>query len=132
MITRQEILELVSSVEGATFDQPFNEDFDTTVLRHSDSKRWFGAIISAPKCKVGLVGDGKTDIINLKCDPTLSEGLKQSYRGIVPAWHMNKYHWISVILDSDVDINTLKELMYLSFSLTDSKNHQKLNKKKIK
>ena len=133
MITRQEILDYISELDSATFDKPFTDDFDTTVLRHSDTKKWFGAIIKAPKCKLGLSGDGVTYILNLKCDPILSQGLKEAYRGIIPAWHMNKYHWISVVLDSDVDITTLIGLINLSFSLTLGKvvkrNHSRLTNK---
>ncbi len=125
MITREKILNFVGTMEKAAYDKPFTDDFDTTILRHTDTKKWFGAIIKAPKSKIGLIGDGTADVINLKCDPTLSQGLKQSYRGIVDGWHMNKYHWISVILDSDVDIITLKELIMLSYSLTSGKNAHK-------
>ncbi len=129
MISRKEILSFVSTIENSACDKPFTDDFDTTVLRHTDTKKWFGAIIRAPKCKIGLAGDGETDIINLKCDPILSKGLRESYRGIIPAWHMNKYHWISVILDSDVDITILKELIMLSYSLTGGKNAHKTAQK---
>ncbi len=125
MISRKEILDYTLSIDGAVFDKPFPDDFDTTVLRHSDTRKWFGAIIKAPKCKLGLSGDGEADILNLKCDPALSQGLRDTYQGIIPAWHMNKYHWISVILDSDVDITTLTGLINLSFSLTLGKVAQK-------
>ena len=125
MVTREEILNFIGTLENAAYDKPFTGDFDTTVIRHSETGKWFGIIIKAPKCKIGLSGEGETDIMNLKCDPTLSQGLKESYRGIIPAWHMNKCHWISVILDSDVDITTLQGLITLSYSLTERKAKQK-------
>ncbi len=121
MITREEILEYINETPGAMYDNPFSDDFDTTVLRHNRSQKWFGILLKAPSRKVGVEGDGETDVINLKCDPTLSFGLKEEYKGIVPAYHMNKYHWISVVLDSDVPFGVLKELIDLSFSLTKSK-----------
>ena len=35
-------------------------------------------------------------IVNLKTDPEESEVLRRIYPSIIPAWHMNKRHWISV------------------------------------
>ena len=38
--------------------------------------------------------------------------------GIVPAYHMNKKHWISILLDGSLDIKRIKELIDTSFKLT--------------
>lgn len=35
-------------------------------------------------------------IVNLKTDPEESEVLQHIYPSVIPAWHMNKRHWISV------------------------------------
>ncbi len=121
MITREEILRYVDETPGAMYDKPFSDDFDTTVLRHNDTKKWFGILLKAPCKKVGIEGDGEVDVINLKCDPVLSYGLKLQFSGIVPAYHMNKYHWISVILGSDVPKSEVLNLVDLSFGLTMSK-----------
>ena len=121
LITREEILTFVDETPGTVYDKPFEDDFNTTVLRHYSTKKWFGILLKAPASKVGADGDGEVDVINLKCDPALSFGLKQEYKGIVPAYHMNKYHWISVVLDSDVPFSVLSELLKLSYELTLSK-----------
>lgn len=123
MILRDEIIEFALSLDGAVADKPFNDDFDTTVLRHGDTSKWFGIILKAPCEKLDVKGlKGKnTDVINLKCDPSLSFGLQKKYNGIVPAYHMNKHYWISVILDSDVPFDELCSLISLSFSLTEKK-----------
>ena len=34
MHTRQEVLDMALALPGAVSDMPFDEDFDTTVLRH--------------------------------------------------------------------------------------------------
>ncbi len=120
-MTRNDILEFAKTLPDAVCDNPFKEDFVTMVLRHKASKKWFGILLKAPKEKVGLKGEGEVDALNLKCDPVLAKGLFESYRGIMPAYHMNKYHWISVLLDSDVPFEEVKGLISLSFSLTDLK-----------
>ena len=120
-MTKEEILNYATGLDGAVCDNPFNEDFFTTVLRHKASKKWFGILLNAPKEKVGVKGEGEVEVLNLKCDPVLAKGLFEAYCGIMPAYHMNKYHWISVVLDSDVPFNEVKGLISLSYSLTEGK-----------
>ena len=38
--------------------------------------------------------------VNLKCDPERAIELRERYAGIVPGYHMNKKHWVSIDLPS--------------------------------
>lgn len=49
------------------------------------------------------------EVMNLKADPQRIRSLTNR-SGIFPAWHMNRTHWISVILD---DILTDEQVMEL-------------------
>ena len=50
-------------------------------------------------------------IVNLKTDPEESEVLRRIYPSIIPAWHMNKRHWISVGAGEGVTERVLAELV---------------------
>ena len=76
-------------------DKPFPEDFDTTVLRHTDTGKWFGIIMHISGNKVGLSPDIKVDVMNVKCKPEDTFTAREISCGILPAYHMNKKHWIS-------------------------------------
>ena len=52
---------------GAIYDMPFENDFDTTVLRHERSRKWFGIIMSVKKETVGQMGDGEVGICGMEC-----------------------------------------------------------------
>ena len=121
MHTRQEVLEMALALPGAVSDMPFDEDFDTTVLRHGETGKWFGNVMKVPRAQVGLSGEDATEILNLKCDPMLSYGLRQTHPDILPAWHMNKQHWISVRLEGDVPEDVLRSLVEMSYDLTGRK-----------
>ena len=54
---------------------------------------------------------------------------KNVFPAVVPAYHMNKEHWISVILDGTMTDEEIKPLIEDSFLLTSQKNMQKKNKK---
>ena len=47
--------------------------------------------------KLGLSGNERVDVINLKIDDRMFKEMLLKENGILPAYHMNKEHWISVI-----------------------------------
>ncbi len=65
------------------------------------------------------VGDvEKTPSISLKCDPVLAEMQRQTYPGTVSgAYHMNKRHWNTVIVDGTVPDDELLEMIDHSYEL---------------
>lgn len=107
-MTKDAFLTFCKNLGGAELDRPFNEDFDTTVARHSDNKKWFALVMEY---------QGK-DVANLKCEPLEAEFLRNVYSGVIPAYHMNKVHWNTVILDSDVPDAEIERMTLASFGLT--------------
>lgn len=61
--------------------------------------------------------DAEEPRIALKCDPEEAERLREHYQGIEGAWHMNKRHWNSILLDSDVPSSLIEQLICHSYSL---------------
>jgi len=55
--------------------------------------------------------------VNLKCDPERSIELRETFNGIKPGFHMNKKHWNTVTVESDVPNQLLLELIDHSFDL---------------
>ena len=64
--------------------------------------------------------DTIVEVINLKSDPDLIPTLA-SAPGIYTAWHMNKKHWLSVILDDTLTDAQLMALIDASFRLVEDK-----------
>lgn len=116
MISRSEIFEFVKDKYNTHVDYPFENDFDSAVLRHVNGK-WYGLIMHVKNKSLHIEKEGITEIINLKIDPELNHFLKGQV-GVLPAYHMNKEHWISIILASDFDKDELLSLIDMSFELT--------------
>lgn len=55
--------------------------------------------------------------ISVKCDPEIGEALRTTYRSIVPGYHLNKRHWITVTLDGEVADERVRELILDSYQL---------------
>ncbi len=54
---------------------------------------------------------------NLKCDPVQALELREQYSGVKPGYHMNKKHWNTVDLDSDVPGAVVRDLVTHSYEL---------------
>ena len=119
MKTEREIIaDFALTLPGAVLDKPFEDDFDTTVFRHGEGGKWFGLVMNVEKSRVGMPGEGKIDVLNLKCDPEESFIVREMYEGIIPAYHMNKRHWISVLLCGAVPVDFTQRLIEKSYDLT--------------
>jgi len=60
--------------------------------------------------------------ISLKCDPEYALELRERYpEEIEAAWHMNKTHWNSVVLNGTVGRKLIEELVTHSYELVVSK-----------
>ena len=85
---------------------------------------WYAVIMNVSKEKLGLEGKGKIDIIDIKNYPEIIGGLRKE-KGELPAYHMNKEHWVSIILNDDFPKQRIFELLDLSFEIT-KKNKQEV------
>ena len=116
MTKREEIFTYVKDTYGTEPDYPWAKLPSYAVLRHNE-ETWYGLVMNVPREKLGLSGDGSVDVINLKGDPDFIDELK-SKDGVLPAYHMNKKHWISIVLDSSFPTSEIYHLLNSSFELT--------------
>jgi predicted DNA-binding protein (MmcQ/YjbR family) len=54
---------------------------------------------------------------NVKCDPDTAEELRENYTGVIPAFHMNKKHWNTVILDGQIPTRLIGQWIDESYRL---------------
>lgn len=90
---------------------------NNAALRHPDTRKWFGALINLPRQTLHLPGQGRVDILDLKCDPLLIGSLLDGRR-YLPAYHMNKEHWMTLLLDGSIPEQEIFPLIDLSYQIT--------------
>lgn len=117
-MTRKELFDWVKNEYAIEPDYPW-QDWNA-VLRHKSNRKWFGLVMEVERTKLGLPGSGETDVLNVKCDPRIIGSLR-GQPGFLPAYHMNKEQWISILLDDSVSDEQIKELLQFSFELTRKK-----------
>ena len=70
-------------------------------------------------------------MINLKIDDLFFRDMLIKEEGIMPAYHMNKQHWITVLLDGTVSDQRIHDLIDMSFLATASaKKKEKIRPQK--
>ena len=55
--------------------------------------------------------------INLKCSPLRGAFLREYYKSVLPAYHQNKEHWITVVLDGNIPNKEIKIMISESYNL---------------
>ena len=55
--------------------------------------------------------------VSVKCDPELGAQLRATYPSIVPAYHLNKRHWLTITIDNSVPDALVTDLIKGSYEL---------------
>lgn len=108
---RRKLIEYCLTYPDVYEDYPFDDapgaENAWAVMRHRQNKKSFALIYE----RGGLC-------VNLKCEPLRANFLRQVYKGVTQAYHMNKEHWNTVHLGSDVPENELYSMIEHSYHLT--------------
>ena len=122
-MTKQEFFELCSSSYLTQPDYPFDDWMESAVFRHADNKKWFAIALSVSRRKFGFDSDEVIDVVNLKLPIEMFDSFGAA-DGVHPAYHMNKIHWISVLLPDAPD-DVVQFLLNASFEATDTKRKKR-------
>lgn len=111
---KKALFDFIKDAYGVVPDYPFFDE--NAVVRHKDTRKWFGILLSITADRLGLDSCEKMDILNVKCDPFLIGSLRRE-KGYYPAYHMNKDCWISIDIKTVKD-DEIKMLVNMSYEMT--------------
>ncbi len=110
MRTRQEALSYGLTFPDTYQEAPFRE------------QNW--QLVRVKGCKKAFLWTYEKDgfiNINVKVDPNWRDMWRRAYDSVIPAYHQNKEHWNTVILDGSIPDEEIKRMIALSYDLvTDS------------
>jgi predicted DNA-binding protein (MmcQ/YjbR family) len=93
----------ILSLPNARLDYPFGEDV---------------AVYKAHDKMFALITENKMPLqISLKCDPKLSEILREKYETVMPGQHLNKKHWNTILLSGQLSWEEIQGLIRHSYDL---------------
>ncbi len=97
---------------------------ESAVLRHEGSLKWYALFMNVDGQRLGLTPGRIYDVIDLRCrEEDISSYLGK--KGFLPAYHMSKKDWITILLDGSVDLEKIIELLDISFEIT--RDHKDLS-----
>ena len=112
-----EVIDYCNNKYGGNHINPFKKHTDILAMVNEKNK-WYALLLDVEYNKLNKNTDitTKVKILNLKY-PTDNISDIIDNQNIFPAYHMNKKHWISVVLDKNIKLETIKELIDISYSL---------------
>jgi len=64
-----------------------------------------------------LTGIDEFTSVNLKVDPEQGVELREQYPAVQPGYHMNKKHWVTVLMDGSIPDRLLLQWVDISYDL---------------
>ena len=111
-----EIIEYAREKYGDELEFLWERYPDAAVLRRKDNKKWYALFMTIPRTKLGLDDGEPAEIIDVRFDvnelPKQVDGVRY-----FPGYHMNKKHWLTILLDGSVPIEELLNYLDKSYEL---------------
>ncbi|HUD08130.1 MAG TPA: MmcQ/YjbR family DNA-binding protein [Candidatus Saccharimonadales bacterium] len=84
----------------------------------------FGEEVAVYKVKdkmFALIQEGSQPLrLSLKCDPQLSEVLRERYESVMSGYHLNKKYWNTIVLTGQLSWEEVQDLIRHSYQLVTS------------
>ena len=100
----KELEQFILSMPGSRLDYPFDE---TTAVYRAENDKLFA-----------LIAENSNPLrLSLKIDPQLGELLRKKYESVMPGYHLNKKHWITILVTGQLTDQEIRDLIRHSFEL---------------
>ncbi len=112
----KELIAAVKDFYGDELEFLWEKFSGNAVWRRKDNKKWYAAVLSVSKRKLGFDSDEIAEVIDLRIQPEKLEDLIDN-KNYFPAYHMNKKHWFTIILDGSVPSDVIFDYLQNSYDL---------------
>ena len=114
----KEIIDYINNKYGDKLEFLWEKSPKNAVVRRKSTKKWYAAILTISKRKIGLNSYELVEIINLHNSQEEIEKLIDNKK-YFPAYHMNKKHWCTICLDGTVELKEIYKLIDISYELAE-------------
>lgn len=119
----QEVIAYLRNTYGDEPQYLWQKSPDNAVIRRKDNQKWYAAILTVSRRKLGFDSDENVEILDLRMTP---EDIEKRVDGvkILPGYHMNKKHWITICLDESVSTGDIFARIEESYVLAVKKQNK--------
>ena len=116
----KDMIKYVRSKYGSELEYLWQKFPDNAVVRRNDNQKWYAAFLTVSRRKLGFASDETAEIIDLRMTPENIEKNVDNVK-ILPGYHMNKKHWVTICLDGSVPLDEICRLTDESYILASKK-----------
>lgn len=113
----QNIIEYVRKTYGDELEFLWDKYPRNAIFRHQENKKWYGAMLSVSKRKLGISSDEIVEILDLRNSFEKVEKIVD-HKKYYPGWHMNKKYWYTIILDGSISLKDIYRCIDESYQMT--------------
>ena len=103
---------------GTEPEAPWEDSPDAYTFKTAKRNKWYALFMTIPYKSLGLAAKGTLDVVNIKLPPEKVLDLIDRVH-FYPAYHMNKKHWITIVLNKEVDEPLVQQLLEESYGLVE-------------
>lgn len=102
----KEVISYVRDTYGDELEYLWQKFPNNAVVRRKDNQKWYAALLTVSRRKLGFHSAENVEILDLRMTP---DDIEKQVDGIkiLPGYHMNKKHWITICLDGSVPIDDI-------------------------
>ena len=108
---------IINYIYKTYHDKPnFEWDDNTSAVFKNNKGKWYALIMNISFNKLKEESNNNVDIINIKLEPDeITSLIKED--GYYLAYHMNKTHWITIVLNDTIKDEIIEKLISKSYKL---------------
>jgi len=115
-ITSKKVIKYIKEKYNDNLEFLWKKSPNNAIIRRKDTTKWYAVFMTISKNKLGFASSQTVEILNMHLKPQKAEELILTGK-YFPAYHMNKSHWISAILDDNADFSEICRLVDESYTL---------------
>ncbi len=116
----QSVIEYARNTYGDELEFLWEKFPKNAILRRKDNRKWYAALLTVSRSKLGAFPDEEIEILDLRAAPEAIPDMVGGKR-VFAGYHMNKKHWITLPLDGTLPAEEICAMRDTSYALAKGK-----------
>ncbi len=116
----QSMIEYARNAYGDELEFLWEKSPKNAILRRKDNRKWYAALLTISKSKLGAFPDEEIEVLDLRAAPEAIPDMVDGKR-VFAGYHMNKKHWITLPLDGTLPAEEICAMLDTSYALAKGK-----------
>lgn len=116
----ESVIEYARNTYGDELEFLWEKSPKNAILRRKDNRKWYAALLTISKSKLGAFPDEEIEVLDLRAAPEAIPDMVDGKR-VFAGYHMNKKHWITLPLDGTLPAEEICAMLDTSYALAKGK-----------